>query len=442
MTNTKQNTLILDSDRDPIFWLFPTASVVVSPGFVEALSALAPRLPSLPNLFKFIDDFFKAQKPVVPRGSTLKPEAGDISKFSEYAKPIYATLLSVAFMTFLLNLHTFLPRRVYDGGAPPDKTVDILTALYTLAHAVESFTGVQISEGLLEGVNEAFGEAFQYLLTNPITKLYALYFGLENADDDEIKDIANSGGISNDTMTYIALMSGLSNVATIAEIATGYLYAVDNSIRNVFRKLNDYADNSLDIYLKEWQWFFNRLISELTEWLTTVGQAAVFHTQRLREIGKRYVTAFTEHYALFLRAEQNYNKAVIEGNEATADRYLLDMHNLYNTVKTLADAMEQEARYVASMFDKDYQKLVALLDTLIAKIDAAVGEYSAVLRAVALKMFQVMNFYIRAYIDDMQEVIDTVARYRSPHPEITKANFEFVAPFEPPQGAEVVDETA
>jgi hypothetical protein len=42
----------------------------------------------------------------------------------------------------------------------------------------------------------------------------------------------------------------------------------------------------------------------------------------------------------------------------------------------------------------------------------------------------------------MQEVIDTVARYRSPHPEITRANFEFVAPFEPPQGAEVVDETA
>jgi hypothetical protein len=117
------------------------------------------------------------------------------------------------------------------------------------------------------------------------------------------------------------------------------------------------------------------------------------------------------------------------------------MHNLYNTVKTLADAMEQEAQYVVSMFDKDYEKLVALLDTLIAKIDAAVGEYSAVLRTVALKMFQVMNFYIRAYINDMQEVIDTVARYRSPHPDITKANFEFIEPFTPPPGAEVVDET-
>jgi hypothetical protein len=56
-------------------------------------------------------------------------------------------------------------------------------------------------------------------------------------------------------------------------------------------------------------------------------------------------------------------------------------------------------------------------------------------------MFSIMNFYIRSYIEDMQEVIDTIAHYRSPNPEATKSNFEFIAPFEPPQGAEVVDET-
>jgi hypothetical protein len=279
------------------------------------------------------------------------------------------------------------------------------------------------------------------LLTNPLTKFYALYFGLENADDDEIKDIANSGAVSNDTMAYIALMSGLSNIATIAEIGTGYLYALESNVRNAFRKLNDYADNSIDLYLKEWQWFFNRIISEITEWLTTVGQAAVFHTQRLREIGKRYSTSLTELYTLFLSAEEAYNRAVRDLREAEADRYLLDMHRLYKNAQTLVEAMNLEISDVANMYEQDYAKLTEVLDALLEKIDSAVSEYAAVLRGVALKMYSIMNFYVRSYIGDMNEIIDTIAHYRSPNPPETKANFEFVAPLQPPPGEEVVDET-
>ncbi len=431
--------IVIDSDAKTMqaFWLWfmppPAAGYGISDALSKWISGLFPNLRHLPNIFKLIDDMFKAQKPVAPTGgSTLKPESGDVSKFAEYAKPIFGTLLTIAFMTFLLNLHVFVPRRKYDGGGHPDAVADALTAIYTFAHAIEAFTGIQISEGLLEGVNEAFTEAFELLLTNPITKFYALYYGLENADDDEIKDIANSQSISNDSMAYLALLAGLSNLATVAEIATGYAYQLDSNLRNVFRKLNDYADNGVDVYLKLWQWYFNRVVSEVTEWLTTVGQNAVFHTQRLREIGKRYSTTLAEIYALFLQAEQSYNKAVADGREAEADRYLLDMHRLYTQAKAVAELMMSEVNEVSGLYQQDVDALYKQLDAIIEKIPTAVERYAAALRNVAVAMYKVMNFYIQNYKQDMQEIIETIAKYRSPSPEETIRNFEFVESFTAP----------
>jgi hypothetical protein len=75
-----------------------------------------------------------------------KPETLDASKWKEYLKKVAVAPLAVAFMSLLLNMHLFLPRRVYDGGANPDAATNALTALYTLAHTIESLTGVQISE--------------------------------------------------------------------------------------------------------------------------------------------------------------------------------------------------------------------------------------------------------------------------------------------------------
>ena len=52
------------------------------------------------------------------------------------------------------------------------------------------------------------------------------------------------------------------------------------------------------------------------------------------------------------------------------------------------------------------------------------------LRDYALKSYDVMNFYIKKYKDDMREVIETVAKYRSPSPAETINNFTFIQPFE------------
>jgi hypothetical protein len=187
---TSKHKIILDSDKDPILFIPYLPPPTLGPSLVDALSRFSTGwLRGLPNIFKTIDQLTRSPVPTAPRGSMVKPETLDASKWKEYMKKAAVAPLTVAFITLLLNMHLFMPRRVYDGGANPDAATNALTALYTLAHTIESLTGVQISEGLLEGVNEAFTEAFELLLTNPLTKFYALYYGLENADDDEIKTL-------------------------------------------------------------------------------------------------------------------------------------------------------------------------------------------------------------------------------------------------------------
>lgn len=402
-------------------------------------TALFPRLPFAEKAVKDLVDLLRrvASTPAAaPHGSYAAPKSIDV-KWKDLAKKgsglaLYALLVQLAF-----NAHMLMPRRTYDGGTPPDAAVDMMTVLFMLSYLIESLTGVDVDQGIIEGITEALAEAFEILLVNPLTKFYSLYFGLENADDDEIKDIANAQVISNDSMAYLSLLSGLSNLATIAEIATGYSYALENNVRPLLREAENFLTATLEQRRRLWTWGFNRITAEITELITTAGQIAQFAVQRIREVARKGEQFVSDRYYLLLELKNRYEEARAAGDVARAEQLLNEMDRVYSIMLTVYNALVDEVGYAYSMASADFAKLDGYLENLKAKFEDYMKSYEHYVRSTLEKIYALFDYAVEQYKRDMREIIETIASYRSERPRDTAENFEFTKSIETlPEGEE------
>lgn len=412
-------------DPPALFPLLPTPPPLPLPLPTGRLPGLGKSIKDLANLLKS-----NLEKPTgIPLRTTGRtPDFRSFAKYLEKVKPLLGLGASVALTTLLLNGHAFLKRRTFDGGADPDSTVDYVTLIYALAYLIESYTRVNISEYLTEGLAEAFAEAFEILYVNPLTKFFNVYYGLENADDDEIKDIASAGVVSPDTMAYITLMAGLSNIASLAEIATGASYSLENSVRPLLRQIESYYEVTIEQNKRLWTWAFNRLTAEITELITTAGQIATFAVQRVREIAKKVDQLVSTYYGSYISMYERYKQAVQAGDTATADQYALNLLTTYSSAYAVYSSLLEEYRAVSEMYRNDFAKLDAYMQELLTKFDSLLADYEAYAKGKVRQLYSLMMYAVNEYKDLLQQVLDTIAKYRSDNPQATKSNIEFVPP--------------
>jgi len=445
----------LDADKkeeeevktDPWFFLAPAggsllAALGIGAGAGIGATALFPRLKGADDAIRQLIAIMSSsyRRPLtVPTGDFVRPAANEAKGLLDKLRPLFGLGGFIALSTLIFNGHMLMRRRTYDGGADPNATVDMLTLIYVLAFLSELASDTNVFEAVTEGLNEALSEAFEIMYVNPLTKFWSLYYGLENADDDEIKDIANSQSISNDSMAYLSLMAGLSNLATIAEIATGYSYNLQQNVRDIMREVDNVLQQTIRQRLRAYEWLFNRVMSEFTEFVTTVGQAAVFAIQRYREIAKKYNAYFTQLYQSLYTVYASWKKAHDAGDTATADKLALDAFTIYLSLQKAVESFNFEVETIEDMWTQDMAKFDQFMQDLWQRFNDVMSDYENKAVVWVEQLWNIAKFYIDAYVEDMREVIETVAKYRSEEPQKTVDNFEFVESMETPEGEPVVE---
>jgi len=431
---------------DPPFFLAPLAgaglATALGLGGAAGVASLFPRLRGADDVIRQLLAIMESsyRRPLtVPTGDFVKPTINEAKGLLDKLRPLFGLGAFIALTTLIFNGHMFIRRRTYDGGADPNATVDMLTLIYTLGFLAELASKTDVFEAVTEGLNEALSEAFEIMYVNPLTKFWSLYYGLENADDDEIKDIANSQSISNDSMAYLSLMAGLSNLATIAEIATGYSYSLQQNVRDIMREADSILQQTIRQRLRAYEWLFNRVMSEFTELVTTVGQAAVFAVQRYREIAKKYGAYFTQLYQALISIHAAWKKAVDAGDTATADKLALDAHTTYLSLNKAVESFNAEVGMIKDMWTQDASKFDLFLQELWQRFSDIMADYENKVATWVEQLWKIAKFYVDDYVENMKEIIETVAKYRSEEPQKTAANFEFIKSMETPKGEPAVE---
>jgi len=430
---------------DPWFFLLPSGGSIYAAlglGAGTSLASLTPRLKGVEDAIRQLTAIMMSsyRRPLtVPTGDFVRPMANEAKGLLDKLKPLFGLGAFIALSTLVFNGHMLMKRRTYDGGADPNSVVDALTLFYVLGFLSELASDTNTFEAITEGLNEALAEAFEILYVNPLTKFWSLYFGLENADDDEIKDIANANAVSADSMAYLALMSGLSNLATVAEIATGYIYDLQQSVRDIMREADNVLQTTIRQRLRAYDWLFNRITSELTELVTTVGQAATFAIQRYREIAKKYNAYFTQLYQSLITVYASWKKAVDAGDSDTADKLALDAHTIYLSLVKAIEVFNTEVQTIEGMWKQDASKFDIFLDELWQRFNDVMSDYENKAVMLVEQLWKIAKFYVQSYVEDMKQIIETIAKYRSEEPAKTINNFEFVQSIETPEGEPVVE---
>lgn len=311
-----------------------------------------------------------------------------------------------------------------DNLIDPNEGLNAFKAFTATASLLAALGVDEIVEILTEGVGEALSDALRHIVSEPFEKVFSVYRGNREIDEDEIADGYSYGVVGPRTLGAMAIMNGYSSVSTLLLLSKSTGMKYNGDIQEVATVVDALAARAVDTRLDPWELAVSMSRSVVNGIDETVRTEADRIYSELRQIIGRALDRARDAYVNLMKASQLYNTDPVK-----ADGYA-----------GLARGLVEEVNALVETFDKFEQDFAApvlndLLDRAEQIIGPAVQRYEEAIHALIRVMAElvkpltefVADIGVIAY-QEIRDAVSEIAQYRRYVPEVPPASKEWTGP--------------
>ena len=334
---------------------------------------------------------------------------------------ILPPLLLPAIIKELYRYAVLAPTVENENLIDPNYSIEVFKAFAATGGMLQAAEAGEVAEVLTEGVGEAIADALRHIITEPFEKVFSLYRGNREIDEDEIADAYSYGMIAPEVLGVMAGMNGYSSVSTAMLItkSVGMLYS--NNLQTVSNVMDGLAARALDYRLDPFELGVSMTRSVLNGIDEVVRSEASRIYQELRQIiGRAFDRLRDAYHALYIAAR------LYDVNRQDADAFAAQAKGLADDADAYVDVFDKMEQDFAGQVLSD---LVDRADSLIqGALEAYLDAIAAYVRVVA-EVFAPLSKYLAeaviAAYEEANRALSALAAYRPFVPQLPAAELAY-----------------
>ena len=349
-------------------------------------------------------------------GEGIVENLGEIVEtgLSKSIRFILPTLVIPALIKELYRYAATAPIVENDNLIDPNYSIVILKAFTAAVGLLDAAEAGEVLEILTEGVGEALSDAIRHVVTEPFEKVFSLYRGNREIDEDEIADGYSYGAVAPEVLGMLAGYDGYSSLSMLMLVSKSAGMYYSSNMKTVESTYNALSARAMDVRLDPYELALSMersVVNGIDEATRTEADRIL---SELRQIaGRAYDRLRDAYHALYIAS------MLFDTNRQDADAFALQ-----------AKALGQDAEAYIAVFDKFESDIAgpvldSLPDRIVDIISEAVEDYWAALRGYLLAiglLLEPVSKYIAdatvAFYEEINRALSVLKDYRLFVPQV------------------------